>query len=201
MKQPDALDAARFADGHGADETFCRPFVKLRACATGIKFMPVLWRSHPYRKITFAVTGNFCGAGLCGHNFQKIFAFTIHATETLRDPRQAQMYHIHFSTAGALFTPAPKVSTSSVQSRSRTAQTGARSIRRPLTITRLQTVRNSQDKPYPFASEGFGVRETVAEKSPFGRTNGRADVRSHGQSVSSPQARSIRDRAMSASNP
>jgi hypothetical protein len=79
--------------------------------------------------------------------------------------------------------------------RSRTAQTGARSIRRPLTFTRRQTARNSQDKPYPFASEGFRVHETVAVKPQSGRPNGRADVRSHGQSVSSPRARSIRDRS------
>jgi len=90
------------------------------------------------------------------------------------------MYHIHFSTAGDAFTPAPKVSTSSVQLRSRTAQAGARSIRRPLTFTRLQTVGYSQDKPYPFASEGFRVRETVAVKPQSGRPNGRADVRRHG---------------------
>jgi hypothetical protein len=47
---------------------------------------------------------------------QKIIPFTIHATETLHEPRQAQMYHIHFPTAGAVFTSAQKVSTSSVQS-------------------------------------------------------------------------------------
>ena len=68
MKKPDALDAARFTDGHGADETFCRPFVELRSRAAGIKLMPVLWRSYPHRQITFAVTGNFCGAGLRGHD-------------------------------------------------------------------------------------------------------------------------------------
>jgi len=68
MKKPDALDASRFTDGHGADETFCRPFVELRSRAAGIKLMPVLWRSYPHRQITFAVTGNFCGAGLRGHD-------------------------------------------------------------------------------------------------------------------------------------
>ena len=31
MEKPDALDAPWLADGHGADETFCRPFVELRA--------------------------------------------------------------------------------------------------------------------------------------------------------------------------
>jgi hypothetical protein len=31
MEKPDALDAARFTDGHGTDETFGRPFVELRA--------------------------------------------------------------------------------------------------------------------------------------------------------------------------
>jgi hypothetical protein len=31
MEKPNALDAARFTDGHGTDETFGRPFVELRA--------------------------------------------------------------------------------------------------------------------------------------------------------------------------
>ena len=65
MKKPDALDAPRFTDGHGADETFCRPFVELRAGAAGIKFMPELWRSHPHRQIAFPVADKLCGAGLC----------------------------------------------------------------------------------------------------------------------------------------
>jgi hypothetical protein len=42
MEKPDASDAPRFTDGHGADKTFCRPFVELRACAAGIKF--IAWR-------------------------------------------------------------------------------------------------------------------------------------------------------------
>src|ERR1035438_966225 len=65
MEKPDASDASRFTDGHGADETFCRPFVELRACATGIKLMAVFWCTHPHRQIAFPVTGNFCGTGLC----------------------------------------------------------------------------------------------------------------------------------------
>ena len=134
--------------------------------------MPILWRSHPYRQIAVPFADKLCGAGSCGtvaifkhartgrlHDAQKIFPFTLHTTETLHDPRQAQMYHIHISTAGDAFTPTPKVSTSSVLSRSRNAQTGMHSIRRPLIFTRLQTARYSQDKPYPFASEGFGVRK------------------------------------------
>ena len=31
MKKPDALDAPRFTDGDGTDETFCRPLVELWA--------------------------------------------------------------------------------------------------------------------------------------------------------------------------
>jgi len=31
VKKPDALDASRFTDRHGADETLCRPFIELRA--------------------------------------------------------------------------------------------------------------------------------------------------------------------------
>ena len=65
MKKPDSLDAARFTDGHGTDEVFCRPFVKLRACAAGIKFIPALWRSHPHRQIAFPVADKLRGAGLC----------------------------------------------------------------------------------------------------------------------------------------
>jgi len=65
MKQPDALDASRFTDGHGTDEAFCRPFVELRACAAGIKLMPELWRSYPHRQIAFPVADKLCGAGLC----------------------------------------------------------------------------------------------------------------------------------------
>ena len=30
MEQPDAFDASRFTDGHGADKTFASPFVKFR---------------------------------------------------------------------------------------------------------------------------------------------------------------------------
>lgn len=46
------------------------------------------------------------------------------------------MYHIHIPTAGDTFTPTPKVSTSSVQSSSRDAQTGAHSSRRTMSFSR-----------------------------------------------------------------
>ena len=65
MEKPDALDASRFADGHGTDETFCRPFVELRARTAGIKFMAELRRSHPHRQIAFPVADKMRGAALC----------------------------------------------------------------------------------------------------------------------------------------
>ena len=66
MKKPDAFDAPRFADGHGTDETFCRPFVELRARTAGIKFMPELWRSHPHRQIADTFASKLCNAVLNG---------------------------------------------------------------------------------------------------------------------------------------
>jgi len=64
VEKPDAFDTSGFTDGHGTDETFGRPFVELRTCAAGIKFMPVFWRSHPNRQIIIPLGNELCGTGL-----------------------------------------------------------------------------------------------------------------------------------------
>ncbi len=152
MKKPDALDAARFTDGHGADETFCRPFVEFRACAAGIKFMAAFWRTHPHGQIAFPVADKLCGAGLCRmlaifsharagrwHDAQKIFPFTIHATKTLtRSTAGADVSHT-LSNYGRWVHAGNESVHFICPVRSRTAQTGARSIHRPPAFTRLQT--------------------------------------------------------------
>jgi hypothetical protein len=114
MKKPDTLDASRFTDRHGTDETFCRPFVELRARTAGIKFMPELWRSHPHRQIALPFADKLCGAGWCGtvaifsharagrlHDTQKIFPFTIHTPDTLCEAATGRACHTHgISRAG-----------------------------------------------------------------------------------------------------
>ncbi len=108
MEKPDALDSPRFTDGHGTDETFCRPLVELRARTAGIKLLPALWCPHPHRQIAVAFADKLCGAGRRGliasvthartgrrHGAQKIFPFTIHTTETLCEAATGPVCHTH----------------------------------------------------------------------------------------------------------
>ena len=74
MKEPDAFDSSRLSDGHGADEPFGRPFVKLGPGATRIKLASSLGCPHPNRQIAVALgcePGGAVGGG-AGFLFQRI---------------------------------------------------------------------------------------------------------------------------------
>jgi hypothetical protein len=90
--------------------------------------------------------------------------------------------------------PKWKVSSQSVQSHPRSGQTDFHLIRSGLAFARGQPTGFGRDTPYSSSKRGFGVRETVAVKPQSVRPNGRADVRSHGQSVSDPGSCPVRTR-------
>ena len=102
--------------------------------------------------------------------------------------------HTGFSSAGDAL-PKWKVSTQSVQSHPRSRQNGSHLIRDGLASARLQPTGFGRDTPYSSSKRGFCVRETVAVNPQSVRPNGRADVRSHGQSVSDPGPCPVRNRA------
>jgi hypothetical protein len=97
--------------------------------------------------------------------------------------------------------PKWKVSSKSVQSHPRSRQIGSHLIRRGLAFARVQPTGFGRDTPYSSSKRGFCVRKIVAEKPQSIRANGRADVRSHGQSVADPGPCPVRNRVMSASSP
>ena len=83
----------------------------------------------------------------------------------------------------------------SVQSHPRSRQIGSHLIRDGLAFARLQPTGFGRGTPYSSSKRGFCVRETVAVNPQSVRPNGRADVRSHGQSVSDPGPCPVRNRA------
>src|ERR1017187_4519328 len=67
-----------------------------------------------------------------------------------------------------------------------------------LAFARVQPTGFGEDTPYSSSKRCFCVRETVAVKPQRVRENGRADVRSHEQSVSSPRPQPCPRRVQSA---
>ena len=61
-------------------------------------------------------------------------------------------------------------------------------------VQSLQPTGFGRDTPYSSSKRGFCVRETVAVNPQSVRPNDRADVRSHGQSVSDPGPCPVRNR-------
>jgi hypothetical protein len=90
--------------------------------------------------------------------------------------------------------PRWKVSSQSVQSHPGSRQIGSHLIRSGLASARLQPTGFGRDTPYSSSKRGFCVRETVAVNPQSVRPNDRADVRSHGQSVSDPGPCPVRNR-------
>jgi len=118
---------------------------------------------------------------------QKIFPFTIHATETLCEVETGWVCHTCRISIMGDTLPKSKVSSQSVQSHPRSWQIGSHLIGDRLAFARLQPTGFGWGKPYSSSKRGFCVRETVAVNPQTVRPNGRADVRSHGLSVTSPQ--------------
>ena len=102
MKKPDALDLPRLTNGHGADKTFCRPFVKLCPRAAGIKFVPVLGARIQTGKWPSRSAAS-CGRGTArvGLPFKKSFfspfaeSFSDSFGSNFPRTRESAVYHKH----------------------------------------------------------------------------------------------------------
>ena len=94
-----------------------------------------------------------------------------------------------------------KVSSQSVQSHPRSRQIGSYLIGSGLAFARVQPTGFGRHKPYSSSKRGFCVRAMDADKSQSVRENGRADVRSLGQSMSGPGPCPGRDRVQSENSP
>jgi hypothetical protein len=126
---------------------------------------------------------------------QKIFPFTIHTPDTLCEAATGRACHTHGISSAGDTLPIWKVSSQSVKSHPRSWHIGSHLIRSGLASARLQPTGFGRDTPYSSSKRGFRVRETVAVNPQSVRPNCRADVRSHGQSVSDPGSCPVRNRA------
>jgi len=80
---------------------------------------------------------------------QKIFPFTIHATETLCEAETVRACHAHGISKAADTLPKRKVSFQSVQSHPRSGQIGSHLIRSGLAFARLQPTGFGRGTRYP----------------------------------------------------
>jgi hypothetical protein len=132
-----------------------------------------------------------------GVTLKKSFRSPLMQRRIYAKQRQAgRATHTEISRAGDTL-PKCKVSSQSVQSHPRSGQIGSHLFRDGLAFARVQPTGFGRDTPYSSSKRGFCVRAMDAVKPQSGRSNGRADVRSHGQAVTSPRPQTCPRRVQS----